>query len=276
MPHGFTLRARKGIEVTGDVNGGSLYCTEGDIVCKGYVTGAEGAKIVSGKSLHMRVAQEVFAEVAGDILVDKEAFDCELRSGAALTVKDGELTGGRTMVVSGAEAKLLGNKAGAETAVVLCSDIETTAGYASLMMEIENHEKAINLIKLHLGPLWHNPARIVNLLGAHKQQMQKLYEKLIKVEMSHDKLLEKQKEMLTHGKLNRSLRVNFVKTLYPGVSIRAGKDSWISEDEQPGPKSIDYDRERHEFTVGEFKALEYAVAEGVLQTGGKDEQGRGK
>lgn len=265
---GFSVRAKRGIVVTGSVREASLHCTDGDITVKEYVYGGETAKVVCGRNFDCSVAQELEAEVVGNITIHKEAVDCKLRTQSTLMMTKGALMGGQTFCVCGAEARILGNEAGQETAIRLCNDVEMTAEYGVLVANIENHERALKMIDLHLGPFAINPQRVEVLSGPYRAKMEKLLAKKKEVTLSHQRLLRKKEEMVQGAHANPVLRLNFLQKLYDGVMVYAEDQCFSSKVPLDGPASLDYVQAEHKFKVGELKGLECTIHNAAKPQGG--------
>ncbi|NMC64127.1 MAG: DUF342 domain-containing protein [SAR324 cluster bacterium] len=253
---GFRVSAKGNVEIRGMVRGENVLSSRtGDIVCSGYVYGGPDSKIVAAKSFHSVVMQEVNAEIGGDAFVKKEVVDSLLRIGGSLHIPEGALMGGVTHVVKGVEAKRLGNDAGQRTVIILCHSVEATIEYELLVNSIEDHNRAIELLKSHLGPLLSNPERIQFLNEELKSKMEKFFQKLKAVAKSREELLQRQSQMLQKASNDVIRRVNYKKTLYPGVVIVAGQVRYEVKDEKNGPGSIEFDPSKGEFVEVEYKEL---------------------
>ena len=265
---GFGITAQKGILIKGGVRESRLVCKDGDIEIKGFAFGGDSGSIVCGKNVNVSVMQQLRAEVAGAIVVEKEAIDCNLRSQTTISMQKGRIIGGHAMVVCGLEAKEIGNSAGKETTVVMCSEIEVGSDFEKLLVNINNHEKAAKLLELHLGPFANNPSRVAFLKGAHKEKMEKLIAKLEDVKASRLKLLGKKKESLEGSRVTVSCRVNIQDVLHPGAVVVAGVDRFTPKDAIKGPKTIQFNAEKKVFDEVELTPLEcaYAPVEGENKT----------
>ena len=259
---GFSIKAKNGIIITGSVHEASLVCPEGDIVVHHYVYGGETSRVVAGKNFECAVAHELDVEAVGNITVHKEAIDCDLRSQASVIISQGHLVGGRTLAVCGVEAKQIGNDAGQPTRIQLCSDVEMSSEFLTLISQIENHERALRMIDLHLGPFATNPARIEVLHGAYREKMRRMFEKKREIELSLGKLLGKKSEMLVYAHTNSVLRVNFLQRMYEGVVVNVGQETFSPEHVLDGPASLDYVASENSFKIGELKGLECHVERG--------------
>ena len=254
---GFVIKARKGICIDGSLEGANLTCTDGDILIKGSILGGRRTRLVCSGDVKCKRAQETEIEAHGNITIEKEAIDCNLRSGSTIFALN-QLMGGESFVVCGAEAKFLGNDALKQTSIHLCSEVETTTEFSRLLVGISSHDKAIQLVELHLGPYASRPERIELLQEPHKAKMKKLLAKMQEIQKSRISLLGHKKKMLEHAVANDVLRVNILGKIYPGVSIISGDQVFSVKDELVGPKSIDFDPVTNQFSVGELKALQCA------------------
>ena len=275
MP-GFSIKARKGIEISGSVREASLSCAEGKISVRGHVYGGERARIVGGGDFECTVAQEVDVEVVGNIIIAKEATDSRLRSQASLLLETGTLAGGEAFTVCGVLAKALGTEAGQPTKIHLCSDVEMSAEYGRLLLNIESHEKAIRMINLHLGPYGTHPERMDSLAAGFRTRIERLLAKRSEVEQSRIRLAAKKAEKLKAAKYNPVLRVSFNSVMHEGVSLRAGEDVFTANEAVKGPASVDYVPAEHGFKVGEFKPLECSFYGAAMNKGESDGSRRPK
>lgn len=272
---GMSVQARKGIEVTGNVQSANLTSAEGDIKVRGYFFGGEKSRVVGGKSFSASLVQEVTVEVQGDILIEKEALDSVLRTQTTLFMGRGRFIGGKAFVVCGAEALEWGNSAGKKTEIFLCSDVEVRGDFAKVMQLVGDHQKAIDLIKLHLGPYATNPARMQVLQPALREKMEKMHHKLKEVEAGKIKLLAKKKEMLEQARTNHVPRVNVLGVMHAGTLLRDADKMFEASEEMKGPISIDFNVETGEFEAGELKPIECAFDPITVKEGDKkDEPGK--
>ncbi len=255
MP-GFNITAQKGIEVRGTVRGGSLISPQGDIIVHGFVYGGKDSRVISGKSFSASVVQQINAEIQGDIIIKKEALDSVLRTQTTLMMENANLIGGEAFVVCGAEVKNIGNKSGKVTTIYLCSDVEASKEFTSLLMNIEAHDKAIELLKLHLGPLVANPNNIPHLKPPFRDKMAVLHKKLRDLEDSKIHLLGKKKSFSEKGKMNTVPRLNFRSHMYAGTVVKAGEQVYEEKTDTEGPKSLDFLVEQQKFELGELKGLQ--------------------
>ncbi|MDZ4785515.1 MAG: FapA family protein [bacterium] len=255
MP-GFNINAREGIEIKGSVRGGSLVSTHGAIIVDGFVFGGPKSRVISGEYFKARIVQEVNAEVRGDIIIVIESRDSILRSESVVKMEKASLVGGRILVVCGAEIFLFGSDVANQTIIEFCGDSQTTVAYSELKQRISNHEKAIDLLKLHLGPYAENPKKMQFLKLEHKSKMEDLYNKLGKLEKGKIQLVARQKTVAESAKVNSAKRVNILGKMFPGAEIQYKDKKFTTNDIIPGPASIDFIEADSVFAKAELKGLE--------------------
>jgi uncharacterized protein (DUF342 family) len=277
MP-GFNITAHDGIEVKGSVRGGSLVALKGPIKVDGYVYGGAGSRVISGDSFTASIVQEINAEIRGDINILKEARDSYLRSESTINIPTGHMYGGKALVVCGLDCGTLGSEVEATTLVEFVGDLEATVAFSQLQMRILNHEKASDLLKLHLGPLASNRARIDFLKPDYKAKVMAVVQKYDKVESSLKVLRKRRLEMQMNSKSNNVKRVNIHKKLFPGTKIQVKEFVFAPRQPISGPVSLDFDESRKEFVQGELKGLECSyksaaeASEGSAAAGDKNLQ----
>lgn len=258
---GFVVSAKRGITIDGNVQQGTLRCSEGDIVVRGYARGGAGSRITCGGSLSLKIAHDVHAEVMGSITVAKESVDCHYLSQETFSATEGRVVGGSLFTVCGAEAKVFGNDAELPTEIVIGSSVEVSSDFLKLEALIADHEKALELLRLNLGPLVENPARIAMLRGVHKAKMEQFLAKLQQVKRGRDSLAQRREKMLAEGRSSAVVRVNVISQLYPGVQIRRGDAVFSTQELIKGPASIEYLQESNTFEKQELKGLQCVMPE---------------
>ncbi len=253
---GFGVTAVKGVVIRGGIQESRLRCTEGDIEIKGFAFGGKNSMIVGGQGVIGTVMHEITAEVVGNIVVQKEAIDCTFRTQSSVLMPSARLIGGKVMCVCGLEAKEIGNEAGQNTLVTLANSVEVGTEYCQLLVQIANHDQAIKLIELHLGPYAYNTARVQLLSLNHRSRMEALLHKRKELEESRLRLLAKKVSMLESGKWNALQRVSFHKALFPGVRIVSGEHVFAPKEIIPGPATIEFDQETQAFVTGDLRPIE--------------------
>jgi uncharacterized protein (DUF342 family) len=256
---GIALRAKKGIEVGEGMQESILESTHGDIVVRGFAFGGKRGRIIGGKEVKVGIAQELRVEAVQDIAVEKEAIDCIFRTQTQVRMPTGKFIGGEAFVVCGMEAKELGNEVGKLTLVHLCSDIETSTDYSTLLGQLAAHDQALKLVEVHLGPYARNPDRIQLLKSPFKDRMEKLREKRDEIVLSRGKLHLRQKELLSNARRSGTLRVSCHGMIHQGVVITAGDKRLEVQEAIKGPKTIEFNPADESFVVKAFEPVVCAV-----------------
>ncbi len=273
---GFRLQARGDIEIHGDVHTSSVHSAQGSIRVKGHVFGDGGQPVTVSESTNARslaristwvqiqcsgsfvatVVDNAAVETFGDIEVVREARNAVLRTRATLRMPKGHLLGGEVHAVCGVEAEILGTASGTITQIHLCSDIESSAEFSQLMVQIHSHENAEKLLRAYLGPYGDEPIRVKRLAGEHRKKIEGMLKKLQVIEQSKTALFKRRDSMLANAHSSRFHRVNVLKTLYPGTEIYASEIRFTTEQLISGPKTIEFLPESNMFVVRELQPLE--------------------
>ncbi|WKZ56912.1 MAG: FapA family protein [Bdellovibrionota bacterium] len=253
---GFQIKSVKGIEISGNVNSAVLITSDGDILVKGFIHGGEQGRVVCGGSFSAAVAHNLRVDAKGDVVIIKEAVDCQFQTTAAVRSPRAQIVGGSAKVVDGIEGKRLGNDAGKPTHIELCSDQEASPEFAKLILDIQNHEKALSVLKVHLGPYTENPARIALLKSPLREKMEELLRKYRTIDESRNKLLGRRKVMLEGALFIPVVRVNAQEFFFSGVRVKADEEVYVFNDVLKGPKTLEFSRETKKFELVEIRPLE--------------------
>ena len=264
---GLNVRAKKGITVGDGLQDSVLECPQGDVTVAGFAFGGTRGRIIGGKAVKVRVAQELRIESLHDIQIEKEAVDCVLRTQTQIQMPQANLVGGEAFVVCGLEANNIGNEVGKRTTIHLCSDIETSTEFATLQGSLASHDQALNLVEVHLGMYAKMPARVQLLKQPFRDRMEKLLRKREQIVASRADIAAKQKKMLDRAHRSETLRVNARGKFFPGVVIVAGEERFEVKERIDGPKTIEFSPKEKQFTV---RAIEPVVCSVSFEEGEKD------
>ncbi|MCB0334397.1 MAG: DUF342 domain-containing protein [Bdellovibrionales bacterium] len=253
---GFRVKAKKGIEIQGEVEEADLLCEEGDIRISGFFLGGEGGKIISGGEVHIAGVNQGYIEAAGAIHIQTEVLHSRLRSETIISLPKGRLIGGTSYAVCGLEAREIGAEGGVPTEVFLCSSVETSAEYAKVQIAIKEHEQVSELLLSHLGPYAANPKRLVLLKEPFRGKMEKLLKKRELVQKSLERLRTQQEALLQDTHISELSRVNILEALHEQVSIHAGEALYETKVMLQGPFTVEFRRDTGEFVQKELVALE--------------------
>lgn len=253
---GFSVKAEKAITIQGSVQGGVVQSRFGDVTVKQLIFGGESGQVLAGGSVTCATARQAHIESIGNIVVTKEAVGCTLRTQGAVLAERAKVIGGVLRTVCGADMLQFGNEVGTASTLELCSDIEMTTDYVTLVTSITSHRKAKELIELHLGPYAKQTSRLSLLTGAVRARIEALLKKRKDVEDSLVQLLSKQQKLLEGARVSQTLRCNVRKIFHAGSRIVAGEQAFAPHEAVKGPASIEYRTTEKAFVVGELQPLE--------------------
>jgi uncharacterized protein (DUF342 family) len=273
----FRIRARKDIEIKGDVLDALLGSKFGNIKVMGHSQGHLGEEIALGKTasfsqlsrawvdegfnfsaggdVDLIVASNLSIEAKGEIRIAKEGRLSNLRSQTAIRMPKGNLYGGIATAVCGLEVNIVGNAQGLRTFIELKSDVESTGDYVILTNRINKFKGAIETLRLTLGPYADNPSRLVLLKPEHKKKMEELRKQMNMCERELTKMEKERADLLKRSRRTLIHRVNILGRAYPGVQITVDEIVYPIDSELKGPVTIEYSRETNQFSVGELKPL---------------------
>lgn len=257
---GFKIKARKNIEVKGNCDSATLESTEGSITVQGTSSGTPETMLKAAKDVVLKSAQNQKVQAGENIVVTKEARNCLLEAQSLITMPTAVLLAGQATVVCGLEAAELGNEVGVKTGINVSSSMEMGVEYHKLTQSKLAHERAIALVDLHLGPLASNISRIQFLKPELRKKMQALADKKAALSASLKKLEADVARLLQGGRRSQLVRINYLKALYPGVTLAADDQEFSVTEPLTGPGTI-------EFSLGEklFKAQPWQALECVFE-----------
>jgi uncharacterized protein (DUF342 family) len=280
---GFQVIARGNIQVNRDVQGGKLVSTEGSGDVKGSILGGPTAEVVvdpkisesllsqlsrlrtrpdqirAAGTIRAFSAENTSLSAIGNIEIAKEMMDSTIRTRGIFRIPQGHIVNGEVFSVGGVEAGIVGSDAGATTMLYLCSDVESSSGYSSLLRQIRAYESAEEMLRLYLGPYAENPSTVESLPKVQKQRMQKTLSKLGNIKQRKERLLEEKAKALSTAKYKPILRVNFEKMLYDGVNVIVGDNEFVVDENIEGPGTVEFIQATGEFVVGELKPMPAAI-----------------
>lgn len=113
---GFTIKATKGIKIHGNI-GVCTVDSDGDIFFSG-MNGQGKGKVRCGGSLGANFIYDTSIECSGNISVEVEVRNCQIRCLGAMYVNKGGLSGGECIALAGIESGSIGNVSSLRTRVI--------------------------------------------------------------------------------------------------------------------------------------------------------------
>lgn len=208
---GFSVKATKGIKVHGIV-GACTIESEGDVAFSG-MNGQGTGTVVCGGAVTANYIYDTTIECAGDVTVDVEVRNANIRSLGTIRVNKGGMAGGEYVALAGIESTILGNIASQHTRVV------TGVHYRDL----EELNRLFNELKQLIAQFNAAPKETADLKEFARQRAA-ITEQTQAVRLR------------THERCNP--KINVRKAVYEGVNITLGSLSDTLKEERKGPLSI--------------------------------------
>ncbi len=207
---GFTIKAKKGVKVAGNIGVCSIE-SDGDISFCG-MNGQGKGTIKCGGNITSNFIDAVQVECAGDLLVESEIRSSCIKSLATVRVNKGVISGGECIALGGVESSTLGTASSLHTLVVV--------GVNYLDMD-------------ELNRLFNEMKQLIADFNAKKRAIDPKEFMKERAEIA-DRL--QQVRSREHERSNA--KVNVKNLLHEGVTITLGEHSEEIREERKGPVSI--------------------------------------
>jgi uncharacterized protein (DUF342 family) len=207
---GFTIKARKGIKVLGNIG----VCTiesEGDIVFCG-MNGQGKGTIKCGGNITANYIDSTKVECAGDVLVEFEIRSSCVKSLATIRVNKGVIAGGECVALGGVESSIIGAESSLHTVVTAGVNYRDQAEFNRLFNEMKKLIADFNAIKTGKDPKAFMKDRAA--------------------------IADRLQEVRSRQHESSNAKVNVKKMLHGGVTIKLGECSEDIREERKGPFSI--------------------------------------
>jgi len=270
---GFFVHAKQNVAVSGNAIGCSIKSKLGSISIQGAAYGSsikemtntstndlekkltKEAEFSSHSKFSALLAQGITVSANDDIVIENEASHSNLYTRGAIIIPNGVIYGCECRVVQGVEVQYLGTPSGAENTIYLCSDVESSYEYAYLVYRIKQHESALELLALQLGPFATDLKRLDKLEPSYKEKLKNLLLKHKNISASLEKLQTEKTELLTNTVAPPFIRVNIKGMFYPGGKLIAEDVVFAPTSEIEGPVTIEWKAETKTFETGAIKPL---------------------
>ena len=248
----FDIRCGKNLTVVGNV-GACHLIIDGD-VSLGSMAGKNEGLVKCGGTLKARYLNSVYIECLGDVVVDNEIRNSVVKSGGAVLLPGGQISGGETVALKGIEAKIIGATAGVPTR--LCAGVYFPEN--DRLAFLKSQQKSLTLQRkfIHhcLGPLEKQVSQAGETPGALEKRLQILRERLVLIDkMEAD--IKRELSQFTFGEHPGNAKINIQRLIKEQVRIQLGTVSDELRFEQYGPLSIIADPVRGLLSFNEYSPL---------------------
>ncbi len=137
----FDVTATKGLRVSGNI-GVCNIVSDGDITFCG-MDGQDKGSVICGGTLRAHFIHDSVIECAGDVIVEVEIHNCNIKTLGRIIVEKGAISGGSCIALGGIESKKIGSPAAVKTKLVAGVDYRDAPEMESLQAAlVENQKKA--------------------------------------------------------------------------------------------------------------------------------------
>jgi len=134
---GFSITAAKGMRISGNI-GACAIRSDGDIAFCG-MNGQKKGTIVCGGSITANYIHETDVECAGDVNLEVELHNSQVKALGRVVVNKGAITGGNSIALGGIETKKAGSPASVLTELYAGVHYHDKEEYEQLLVELENN-----------------------------------------------------------------------------------------------------------------------------------------
>ncbi|MCC8180993.1 MAG: FapA family protein [Planctomycetes bacterium] len=261
---GFYINAKHGVELTGEM-GASRITSEGDVKLTGGVKGKNVA-FISCRNLTARYIDDAVVEASGDVVVNKEIMNSNIKSLGRLSIPDGAIIGGEVCGYHGVEAQSLGSDMGVATRVISglnWTDEEQLQGMRSRIAELLDRTQSAKLI---LDPLLADREILSQLGEDQKSMLSELIAELRELRDQLAELLDSRSRITNRRQTGLVNQVNVTGTMHMGVSIRFTLVESPIKDDITGPLSVTQDEKNKSIRIGSFVKLPTVHEDGTVGT----------
>ena len=242
---GFTVSVGGDLEVGGAVGEAKVMVGGNVLIKKGFVGSGHGMVTAKGNvALGFSSNQNIRAH--GNVIVDKESFNCNILSRQGITVF-GPLVGGASMAFVELICRTAGNDLGTRT------ELEAGQDYILHENKILLEEK-LKELTFNLGKIGQKLARFREGYRLRKRFTSSEARMLLELRDMQEKIqarlpeLERRKldliEQIRMGYLREGIRVRVEKKVNPGVVIKVGTECLRIQEELSGPRIFLYQQGR--------------------------------
>ncbi|MCF6286132.1 MAG: FapA family protein, partial [Candidatus Hydrogenedentes bacterium] len=213
------------VKASGDIDIGeniedAIVESGGNITVHGGISCKERGVIKVAGNLHARFIRNTDIDAGGDIYVDGELNQCNIRTRGAVIVKQGRIVGGSIIALKGVETQDLGSEACIPGNVTVGKDYTMEATVAKMKSEVESARELVLKLRDTIAPL---RAKRDSLTPRMQQQLAQLTEELKKREATYDQQDKSLKSIFTATKRAAVPHIYVHGTVYPDnlIQVRA-------------------------------------------------------
>ena len=240
IKHPGALIVEHNIESEGQVD------TEGDIEVHGYVENAQvktegnlsvqggitGSRLIIAGSLHAKYLQNCYVEAGGDVFVDREIDQSEIRTCGWVYVLKGRIVGGNVTALGGIETDQIGSDAYIRTTLIAGEDYTLRDRLAEKEREVETRKETLARIVERVEPLRERGRALTPRM---RESLGQLQEEAAKIRKAIQVIEDEMEEMRADSKARARCEVVARRLLLPDAFIHCAPLSILVKDTVEGP-----------------------------------------
>ena len=250
---GFYVNGKRGVEVLGDM-GAARITSEADVRLTGGVKGRSAA-IITCRYLDARYLDDASVEASGNVVVDKEIVNSDIKALGRVSIPRGAIVGGSVCGFGGVEAGTTGSELGVATRILAGLDWTEENRKEEIRGKVAEYMETIQTAKYLLDPLFADP-ELKSRLGNEQKSL--LFELVSELRDLRDNLNDLLRERFNIDSRNREgavAMINVTKQVYMGVEACFNQISRKIADNLKGPVSLMMDPDAKAVNVSGLAAL---------------------
>ncbi|MDR3210525.1 MAG: FapA family protein [Planctomycetota bacterium] len=231
---GFSIKAKRGVELKGDMGSASIV-SEGDVRVVGGIKG-KGSATISCRNFSARFIENATITASGTVKVEKDVLQSVIKCQGRVSVIGGSVIGGEIWALAGMEVATSGSELGVATNLIVGLNWADENRHAAIKECAQAYTAQVDESKEYLTTLLASEGVVLNA-----EEKGILSELIGELRYIRDGISQLEEEMETwSGRMltGRVSQINILKEIYPGSSVRFGEGGRELDKPQKGPLSI--------------------------------------
>lgn len=207
----------------------------GNITVHGGISCKERCLIKVAGDLHARYIRNVDIEAGGDIFIEREINQCNIKARGAVSVRNGRIVGGSILALRGIETGDLGSDACIPATLTVGKDFTMENTLAEKRATLESSRQLVLKLRDAVAPL---RAKKHALTPALKQRLVQLLDELSKREAEFQTVDRELNDIFRDTHAAAKYRILVHGKIYPDNMVQVGAQSKKIKDGVPGPVRV--------------------------------------
>jgi len=232
---GFRVQSDGDIRVRGVIEGAEVISRKGSIIIGRGVVGQDKARLLAAEDVVAEFINEALVEAGKDVEVGEYIMNSIVSAGNEVRALKGRgsIIGGKVYAERAIEAKVIGSSSNIKTDIKVGGKIEKEVYEKMLFLERdeENLDKVYKATKKEIEFIQMLKKKLLNFPEKKQQDLEKLLERLKKIDEKLTKVRAEKEELSSHYKTmvpeeQKKIAVN---TLYRGVLVSIDNNKMLTE-----------------------------------------------